>query len=90
MRARKNRIESSHLFATSLKRLNSTVRVSDGGGDRGHVKSQKVFSLRRQLMRPPSVAKGDVSLGGRRKQGEGGWSRQTRQKPGGGNGGPRG
>ena len=63
------------------------------GGDRGHVKSQKVFSLRRQLMRPPSVAKGDVSLGVRRKQGEwgeGGWSRQTRQKLGGGNGGPRG
>lgn len=42
------------------------------GGDRGHVKSQKVFSLRRQLMRPPSVAKGDISLGVRRKQGDGG------------------
>lgn len=36
------------------------------------MKSQKVFSLRRQLMRPPSVAKGDISLGVRRKQGDGG------------------
>ena len=42
------------------------------------MKSQKVFSLRRQLMRPPSVAKGDISLGVRRKRwGEEGEVEQT-------------